>query len=189
MVEPPPRWVFITRQKVSLPHGAVVIPHESVRKIPAAIDLLTRKEKVILDMARARDFNWLFTNRKIPPHANQHVQDQYFEFIDALGVPHGEPQWTFGPWNDEERAWQRQVGHLGGVELERDDVAVAVVRARSERIRAHRGIDERQQRGRDFGASRERREAVEVPPFFIGHTVAPAIGVLGKPWLKAASIS
>lgn len=38
-------------------HGAVVIPHEAVRKIPAAIELLTRKEKVILDMARARDFS------------------------------------------------------------------------------------------------------------------------------------
>lgn len=38
-------------------HGAVVIPHESVRRIPAAIDLLTRKEKVILDMARSRDFS------------------------------------------------------------------------------------------------------------------------------------
>jgi regulator of RNase E activity RraA len=38
-------------------HGAVVIPHDAIRKIPAAIDLLTRKEKVILDMARARDFS------------------------------------------------------------------------------------------------------------------------------------
>jgi regulator of RNase E activity RraA len=38
-------------------HGAVVIPHDVVTKIPAAIDLLTRKEKVILDMARSRGFN------------------------------------------------------------------------------------------------------------------------------------
>ena len=37
-------------------HGAVVIPHDAVRKIPAAIDLLVRKEKVILDMCRAPDF-------------------------------------------------------------------------------------------------------------------------------------
>jgi heptosyltransferase I len=59
------------------------------------------------DRARARDFNWLFTNAKIPPHPMQHVQDQYFEFLDALGVPHGEPQWNLGPW-PEERAWQRE---------------------------------------------------------------------------------
>jgi regulator of RNase E activity RraA len=38
-------------------HGAVVIPAECVRKLPAAIDLLTRREKVILDMARAPGFN------------------------------------------------------------------------------------------------------------------------------------
>ncbi len=59
------------------------------------------------DRARARDFNWLFTNAKIPPHAMQHVQDQYFEFVDALGVPRGEPAWHVGPW-PEERAWQRE---------------------------------------------------------------------------------
>jgi heptosyltransferase I len=34
------------------------------------------------------------------------VQDQYFEFLDALGVPHGEPIWNLGPW-PEEREWQR----------------------------------------------------------------------------------
>lgn len=62
--------------------------------------------KLGFDRARARDANWLFTTHKIPPHAGQHVQDQYFEFLTALGVPYGEPQWTLGPWNDEERTWQ-----------------------------------------------------------------------------------
>ncbi len=38
-------------------HGAVVVPHDVVTRIPAAIELLTRKEKVILDMARAQGFN------------------------------------------------------------------------------------------------------------------------------------
>lgn len=37
-------------------HGAVVIPIDAVKKIPAAVDLLTRKEKVILDMARSKGF-------------------------------------------------------------------------------------------------------------------------------------
>ena len=60
------------------------------------------------DRARARDANWLFTTHRIPPHPVQHVQDQYFEFLHALGVPVGEPQWTLGPWNEAERAWQRE---------------------------------------------------------------------------------
>lgn len=37
-------------------HGAVVIPADAVRKLPAAIDLITRREKVILDMAKAPGF-------------------------------------------------------------------------------------------------------------------------------------
>jgi regulator of RNase E activity RraA len=37
-------------------HGAVVIPAEAVRALPKAIDLLTRREKVILDRARAPGF-------------------------------------------------------------------------------------------------------------------------------------
>lgn len=65
--------------------------------------------KLGFDKARARDLNWLFTTHQLPPHPGQHVQDQYFEFLDQLGVPYDRtaPQWTLGPWNDDERAWQR----------------------------------------------------------------------------------
>ena len=63
--------------------------------------------KLGFDRARARDFNWLFTTDKIPPHDMQHVQDQYFEFTDWLGVPHDPVEWGIGPWENE-RAWQRQ---------------------------------------------------------------------------------
>jgi heptosyltransferase I len=63
--------------------------------------------KLGFDRARARDFNWAFTNRKIPPHpSGQHVQDQYFEFLTALGVPYEPVTWNLGPWPSE-RAWQR----------------------------------------------------------------------------------
>jgi len=33
-------------------HGAVVIPADAVRKLPDAIDLIARREKVILDIAK-----------------------------------------------------------------------------------------------------------------------------------------
>ena len=61
--------------------------------------------KLGFDRARARDFNWLFTNRKIPPRPGQHVQDQYFEFLSELGVPSEPVEWDLGPW-PAERAWQ-----------------------------------------------------------------------------------
>lgn len=38
-------------------HGAVIVPAEAVKKLPEAIALLERKEKVILDAAKAPDFN------------------------------------------------------------------------------------------------------------------------------------
>jgi len=62
--------------------------------------------KLGFDRARARDMNWLFTNRKIPAHAIQHVQDQYFEFLTALGVSPEPVEWDLGPW-PKERQWQR----------------------------------------------------------------------------------
>ena len=57
--------------------------------------------KLGFDMARARDLNWVFTNAQVPAHPMQHVQDQYLEFLDALGVPHGAPVWNLGPWPHE----------------------------------------------------------------------------------------
>ena len=59
------------------------------------------------DRGRARDFNWLFTNKKIPRRPVQHVQDQYFEFLEALGVSPQPLEWDFGP-NAAERVWQRE---------------------------------------------------------------------------------
>lgn len=61
--------------------------------------------KLGFDRARARDGNWLFTNRKIAPHGIQHVQDQYFEFLTNLGIEHEPVEWNLGPW-PHERDWQ-----------------------------------------------------------------------------------
>jgi heptosyltransferase I len=63
--------------------------------------------KLGFDRTRARDLNWLFTTDRIPPRNGQHVQDQYFEFLEVLGVPHEPVTWDLGPWPDE-RAWQRE---------------------------------------------------------------------------------
>ena len=62
--------------------------------------------KLGFDRARAKDFNWMFTNRRIPAHVPQHVQDQYFEFLAALGIPREPVTWNLGP-RGSERGWQR----------------------------------------------------------------------------------
>ena len=68
----------------------------------------TAPVKLGFDFARARDFNWLFTTHRVHARAMQHVQDQYFEFTDWLGIPHEPVTWGLGPFNDAERTWQRE---------------------------------------------------------------------------------
>ncbi len=62
--------------------------------------------KLGFDRARARDLNWLVTNDRIPPHPTQHVQDQYFEFIEYLGIDPEPVEWNV-PISDADRAAQR----------------------------------------------------------------------------------
>ena len=74
--------------------------------------LLRAPVKLGFDRARARDLNWLATTHRIPPHAPQHVQDQYFEFLAALGVPPEPVTWDLGPWPAEREAQRRFFGPL-----------------------------------------------------------------------------
>jgi heptosyltransferase I len=62
--------------------------------------------KLGFDRGRARDLNWLVTNERIQPHPVQHVQDQYFEFVEHLGVDPEPVEWRV-PISGEDRAAQR----------------------------------------------------------------------------------
>ncbi len=86
--------------------------------------------KLGFDLARARDANWLFTTHRIPPHAPQHVQDQYFEFLDALGVPHGEPRWHLQPAPEERAA---ALALLAGAEPAGPLVGMVVASSKAEK--------------------------------------------------------
>lgn len=60
--------------------------------------------KLGYDRARTRDLNWLFTTHRIPPHARQHVQDEYFEFLDCIGVDPRPVEWRLELTDDERRS-------------------------------------------------------------------------------------
>lgn len=62
--------------------------------------MLRAPRKLGFDRVRARDANWLFTTERIAARGQRHVQDQYFEFLDHLGV---EPrmEWKLGPTEEE----------------------------------------------------------------------------------------
>lgn len=85
--------------------------------------------KLGFDKARARDLNWLFTTHRIPPHpVGQHVQEQYFEFLQALGIPHEPIVWDLGP-TDAEREWQREFF----APIERPTAAIVVATSKPEK--------------------------------------------------------
>lgn len=85
--------------------------------------------KLGFDKRRARDLNWLFTTHRIPPHAlGQHVQDQYFEFLLALGVEVEPVAWHLGPW-EHERAWQQEFYSR----IERPVAAIVVATSKPEK--------------------------------------------------------
>jgi len=85
--------------------------------------------KLGFDRSRARDLNWLFTTHRIPPRPiGQHVQDQYFEFLDAIRVPHEAPRWDLGPWPPE-RAAQDAFFHT----IDRPVAAIVVATSKPEK--------------------------------------------------------
>jgi heptosyltransferase I len=57
-----------------------------------------------LDRARAKDFQWLFTNRRIPSRTRRHVMDVWFEFAETLGVNERVLRWDI-PLSDADRAY------------------------------------------------------------------------------------
>ena len=101
------RAFFDVRRELASRRFDVVIDLQVYFKAGVVTSFAPAPVKLGFDKARARDMNWLFTNRRIPPHPQQHVQDQYFEFLTELGVPIGDVVWNLGPWR-EERAVQRE---------------------------------------------------------------------------------
>lgn len=68
--------------------------------------MLNSPVKLGFDRKRARDLNWAFTTHRIPPRPTQHVQDQYLEFVEHLGIQPHPVEWKL-PITAAERAAQR----------------------------------------------------------------------------------
>jgi heptosyltransferase I len=106
----------------------VVLALQVYLKAGLVTALLDAPVKLGFDRARARDLNWLVTTHKIPPHPPQHVQDQYCEFLTALGVESEPVVWNLGPWEHERDAQRRFAATL-----RRPAVALAISSSDPER--------------------------------------------------------
>ena len=106
------RGMLALRDQLARRDFDLVIDLQVYLKAGLATALTRAPVKLGFDRARARDMNWLFTNQRIPPHAPQHVQDQYLEFLAALGVPAEPIEWKLGPWPGELTERERVLGAL-----------------------------------------------------------------------------
>jgi heptosyltransferase I len=105
IIELPPRPTVSKLLALRPHHFDLVLDLQVALKAGLTTAALRAPLKLGFDRPRARDLNWLFTTQQIPTHPRQHVQDQYFEFLDALSIPHGPPEWHLGPYSAE-RPWQ-----------------------------------------------------------------------------------
>lgn len=62
------------------------------------------------DRARARDFQWLFTNERIEPTPSQHVMDGLFSFAEHLGIRQRSLRWDFNLGPDDRRQADKLAG-------------------------------------------------------------------------------
>jgi heptosyltransferase I len=90
------------RRAVSGRRFDIVIALQVYFKAGLITGMLDAPRKIGFDRARARDLNWLFTTERIPARGQRHVQDQYLEFLEHLGIP-PVMEWRVGP-TAEERA-------------------------------------------------------------------------------------
>ncbi|KHT43132.1 glycosyltransferase family 9 protein [Vibrio sinaloensis] len=82
--------------------------------------------KVGFSFKRAKEAQWLFTNKKITDTTSQHVLDSFYSFIEYLGVPRSEPTWHL-PISEQDIGFATQ--HLAG----KPTVAISPAASKDER--------------------------------------------------------
>jgi heptosyltransferase I len=88
------------RREVSGRRFDLVIALQVYFKAGLITAMLEAPRKIGFDRGRARDLNWLFTTERIPARGQRHVQDQYIEFLEHLGIP-PVMEWRLGPTAEE----------------------------------------------------------------------------------------
>jgi heptosyltransferase I len=73
--------------------------------------LVNAEIKLGFDRQRARDMQWLFTNRKIAPKQRQHVIDSLFGFSEALGINERVLRWDIPIPDAAHQYAEQQLGY------------------------------------------------------------------------------
>ncbi len=117
-------------------HRFALLLHMHASMRANAVSLLVRADQRLgFDRARARDYQWLFTNRTIPAVPQQHVMDGLLEFVRTLGIPAGPPRWDI-PIPDDAAAFADRV-------IDRSRPALVISPCTGQRLRNYRNWDAR----------------------------------------------
>ena len=84
-----------------------VLVLQAYLKAGAVGALLPTTRRIAIDRQRARDFSWIFSAERIPSRPIGHMQDQFLEYLEPLGIPAEPMTYRLGPW-ESEREWQRR---------------------------------------------------------------------------------
>lgn len=94
------------RKRLAIRPFDTLLVLQSYLKAGVIAGMATAGTKLGVDRGRARDFGWVFTNRELVPAPTGHMQDQFLEFLEPLGVA-AEPVAYDLALSSDERAWQR----------------------------------------------------------------------------------
>ena len=98
-------WRTLIRRLRQHEFDLVIAPQASA-KVSLLTLLAPAKVKLGFDWRRSRELLYITTNHHIPPRPMRHVQDQFFEFIEYLGIENFPVQWDF-QFTETERTWQQ----------------------------------------------------------------------------------
>ncbi|MEW6999019.1 glycosyltransferase family 9 protein [Colwelliaceae bacterium BS250] len=85
-------------------HFDVLLHMQAALRASIASFFIPAKIKVGFDNSRAREAQWLFTNRKIAHQKNPHVLEGFMGYAEAIGVNTQKPTWNM-PFGEDERHW------------------------------------------------------------------------------------
>jgi len=98
-------WLDLFRRLRKEHYDLAIIPQAS-GKTSLITAMLNARIKIGFDWNRCRDMHWLVTNHHIPPRPMGHVQNQFLEFLEYIGISGYKANWNF-QFTKTEMDWQR----------------------------------------------------------------------------------
>ncbi len=81
------------RSRLAGRHYDALLHMQLALRASMAAAVVPARVKLGFDRSRARELQWLFTNRRIEPRSREHVLDSFFGFTEALGITGRSMRW------------------------------------------------------------------------------------------------